>query len=364
VRCATGDEVQAAFNAKGDRPLIVVLTGTIDGANTKAAQIDISGKHDWTIMADGVGQDVAEVGFRVNKGSSNGIFFNLKAGQAKEGPKDVIGIEGDCHHIVVLHCDLAGDMAKGKDYYDGLLDTKRGSHSIAAVLCKFHDHHKACLQGYSDSDKGDRRVTFALCHWDKIGSRCPSVRYGEAHVWGCLLTDVETSGINCRMGAKVCIEATTFDKVHNPVCALDSKEPGYWNIIDSAAMACSWGKPSAKEPLAVDMKSKTDFRPPYAMPAITRGQAAAVVQQGAGLLPPGVVLALPGHGTTTPQPEPEQPAEPVTPPQPSQPEAPTEEEPPKEVDLAEVAVEMDAMETGFTNGLAALGRLRQMLGAG
>jgi hypothetical protein len=27
---------------------------------------------------------------------------------------------------------------------------------------------------------------------DKIGSRCPSVRYDEAHVWGFLLTDIET----------------------------------------------------------------------------------------------------------------------------------------------------------------------------
>jgi pectate lyase len=380
VRCATGDEVQAAFNAKGDRPLIVVLTGTIDGANTKAAQIDISNKHDWTIMADGVGQDVAEVGFRVNKGSSNGIFFNLKAGQAKEGPKDVIGIEGDCHHIVLLHCDLSGDMAKGKDYYDGLFDTKRGSHSIAAVLTKFQNHHKACLNGYSDSDSqnADRKVTFALCHWDNIGSRCPSVRYGEAHVWGCLLTDVETSGVNSRMKAKVCVEATTFDNVHNPVCALDSKEPGFWNIIDSAYLNCSWGKTSAKEPLAVDMKSTTDFRPPYAMPALSRSQAAAMVQQGAGLLPPGVVLPLPGQGAPIPQPEPpveppveEEPAEqvppveePAGPEQPAEPETPEPETPAKAdilatFDALTAAVEKEPDSTNRGNVLSYLKRGRE-----
>jgi pectate lyase len=329
VTCTTGDEIAAALKAKdGDAPLIIFIPGGISGANTAPKQIDLSEVKNVTVMGDGQGEDVTGVGFRVNKGSENILFFNLKIGRIDEGGKDGIGIEGDCSRIVALHCDLYGDMAKSKDHFDGLLDTKRGAERIAAVLCKFHDHHKACLNGMSDSDKGVRKVTFALCHWDNVGSRCPSVRFGEAHVFGCLLTDVETSGINCRMGAKVCIEATTFDKVHNPVCALDSKEPGYWNLIDSAAMDCTWGKPG-KEPLAIDWTSTTDFRPPYDMPALSRAQAAAIVQTFAGLLPPGRSVTLPGQGATVPQPEepapePEQPAE-----EPAEqvPEQPVEEEP-------------------------------------
>jgi pectate lyase len=345
VNCATGDEVQAAINAKGEEPLIINLTGAISGANTKAAQIDISGKRDITLMADGEGQDFSGVGIRINKASSNIILFNLKGGQISEGGKDCIGIEGDCHHIVGLHLDLSGDMSKGKDYYDGLADTKRGSHSIAFVLCKFSNHHKACLNGYSDKDSenADRKLTFALCWWDNCGSRCPSVRYGEAHVWGCLLTDIETSGVNCRMGAQVLIEATTFDKVHNPICALDSAKPGFWNIVDCAAPNCTWGKPSANEPLAVDMKPTCDFRPPYTMPAITRARAAGLVQEAAGLLPPGKVVALPGASD---QPAPEQPQQSVEEPpaaepdpveQPGGPETPAEPEQPAPVETEEPA---------------------------
>jgi pectate lyase len=294
VRCATGDEVQAALEAKGQAPLTIFITGTVTGANSKAPQIDVSGIRDLTIMGDGEGLDATNVGIRINKGSENIILFNLRIGKIEEGPKDAIGIEGDSRHVVLVHCDLYGDMAADKDFYDGLLDTKRGAERIAAVLCKFHDHHKACLNGSSDRDSGNRLITFAYSWFDRIGSRCPSVRFGEAHVAGCLLTDVEGSGVNCRMGAKVLIEGTTFRRVHDPVCALDSREPGLWTLVDSQAIECNWGRVSARERLATDWASTTEFRVPYTLPMLPRAEAEAFVRRHAGLLPPGAVVPLPG----------------------------------------------------------------------
>ncbi|MFH5927324.1 polysaccharide lyase family 1 protein [Roseomonas xinghualingensis] len=294
VRCASGDQVQAALDAKGDAPLTILITSPITGANSKPHQIDVSGIRDLTILGDGEGLDATNVGIRINKNSENIILFNLKIGKVEEGPKDAIGIEGNCRNIVLLHCDLYGDMKADKDYYDGLLDTKRGAERIAAVLCKFHDHHKACLNGASDNDAGNRFLTIAYSWFDNIGSRCPSVRHGEAHVAGCLLTRIEASGVNCRMGARVHIEGTTFIQAHDPVCALDSREPGFWNIVDSQAIDCSWGKASSRERLATDWASTTDFRVPYTMPMLPRAQAAEFVRAHAGLLPPGRVVPLPG----------------------------------------------------------------------
>jgi pectate lyase len=304
VRCATGDAVQAALEAKGNAPLTIFITDTITGANSQAPQIDISGVRDLTIMGDGQHLDATNVGIRINKGSENIILFNLKIGRIEEGQKDAVGIEGDCKNIVLLHCDLYGDTGADKDYYDGLMDTKRGAERIAAVLCKFHDHHKACLNGASDRDEGSRRITFAYSWFDKLGSRCPSVRFGEAHVAGCLLTDVESSGVNCRMGAQVLIEGTTFERVHDPVAALDSREPGFWNLVDSQAIDCSWGKAKARERLATDWRSTTDFRPSYRMPMLPRAQAAAFVRANAGLLPPGKVITMPGTTATREAPPP------------------------------------------------------------
>jgi hypothetical protein len=122
----------------------------------------------------------------------------------------------------------------------------------------------------------------------------------------------------------------------NPVCALDSKEPGFWNLIDSTAMNCSWGKPG-KEPLAIDWTSTMAFRPPYGMPAMSRAQAGAIVQTPAGLLPPRSVVTLLGAMVPQPQPEPqperaakEDPAEPVPP-----------QEEAQEADLAPIVAALD-----------------------
>lgn len=85
----------------------------------------------------------------------------------------------------------------------------------------FHDHSKASLVGHSDSnaaeDTGHLHVTYANNHWNNVGSRAPSVRFGTAHVYNSYYEAIETTGINTRMGAQVLVESTVFNGVKNPL---------------------------------------------------------------------------------------------------------------------------------------------------
>ncbi|MFH5927161.1 hypothetical protein [Roseomonas xinghualingensis] len=348
VTCTSLAEAQAAIDKSDGSPLIVFLAGEITGKD----DLLVKGKKNLTILGDGASSFMNGVGIRLVQ-SENVILFNLRIAKVKAGAKDAIGMETDCARVVALHCDLSGDMDAGKDTYDGCFDGKRGTEKYAIVLSKTHDHHKAWLQGYSDSDtKPDavREFTAALNLVKNVGSRCPSVRFGVAHVWGNVLEDVETSGVNCRQGAQVHIERNTFIRVHNPVVAIDSKQVGAWHLEDNAFEDCSWGKVGKGEASAQDGRSTTDYRAPYEVPGWTREQCAEMVRAYAGILPPGMVVPLPGHGAPDPEPVeqvPEQPQEPE--PQPEQPALPTP-------DLTAMREAADAM-------VEAVVRFRKALGA-
>ena len=76
---------------------------------------------------------------------------------------DCIGIQGTSSNIWIDHCEFYNtdpSQQTNQDLYDGLIDAKNGSAYITISWCYFHDHHKCHLIGSSDTDKGDRKITF------------------------------------------------------------------------------------------------------------------------------------------------------------------------------------------------------------
>ncbi|WP_424136781.1 hypothetical protein [Roseomonas chloroacetimidivorans] len=359
VTCKTAAEVNALLKDKpADEPVIVYLPGAISAGG--ADEIEIKDTTNVTIMGDGASKTMEGFGVKMMR-AKNIILFNLSIGKVNLGPKDAIGMETDCERIVALHCDLYGDMAKSKDYYDGCFDGKRGTEKYAIVLCNTHDHHKAWLQGYSDSDvtpDAKREFTAALNLVKNVGSRCPSVRYGVAHVWGNVFEDVETSVVNARMGAEIAVEKNTFIRCKNPVMGDMSKTVGKWNLIDNLMQDCTWGKDENGQDSdnAQDGKSTTDYYPPYRMPNWTREQCAAFAREFAGLLPPGKAVTMPDASD---QPIPEQPQQPVEE-QPDPVEQPSDPETPAEPEQPETEQPVDAGEL-LDRAVASLQALRPFL---
>ncbi|CEI63098.1 hypothetical protein FVEN_g353 [Fusarium venenatum] len=185
---------------------------------------------DTTIAGVGSNSGLTDSGFRIKK-ANNVIVRNLNMHNPPKG-MDLIDIETSTYiwidHNVFSSEGITGD----KDYFDGLLDAKRGSDFLTFSWNKFVDHWKASLIGHSDDngsqDTGKLHVTYHHNYWSNINSRAPSIRFGTAHIYSSCYEDLPTSGVNSRMGAKVLVEATAFVNVKKPIITnLDSREDGF-----------------------------------------------------------------------------------------------------------------------------------------
>ncbi|RDW74435.1 pectate lyase family protein [Aspergillus mulundensis] len=198
----------AEFTAavEGDDPKIVIVSGPIEKT---ADQVDVGSN------TSIIGKDATAVltGFGLRlKRVENVIIRNLGISKVLADSGDAIGAEYS-NNIWIDHVDVSSDRDHDKDYYDGLLDFKRGSDYITVSNTFIHDHWKASLVGHSnsneDEDKGHLHVTYANNYWFNINSRGPSVRFGTAHIYNNYFLSV-SDGINTRIGAQVLVEGNTW----------------------------------------------------------------------------------------------------------------------------------------------------------
>ncbi|KAL4782191.1 pectate lyase A [Aspergillus varians] len=198
----------AEFTAavEGDEPKVVIVSGPITktakqakvGSNTSIIGADSSA------VLDGFGLVLKKV--------ENVIIRNL-------GVKNVIADNGDAigaeysSNIWVDHVDVSSDQDHDKDYYDGLLDFKRGSDYITVSNSFIHDHWKTSLVGHSnsneDEDSGKLHITYANNFWLNVNSRAPSIRFGTGHLYNNYYENV-SDGINTRIGAQVLVESNVW----------------------------------------------------------------------------------------------------------------------------------------------------------
>lgn len=212
----------AEFTAavEGDEAKVVVVSGAI---SESAKQVDVGSNTsilgaDSSAVLDGFGLRLKEV--------ENVIIRNLGVKKVTAENGDAIGTEYSSN-IWIDHVDVSSDQDHDKDYYDGLLDFKRGSDYITVSNSYIHDHWKASLVGHSnsneDEDKGKLHVTYANNYWQNLNSRGPSFRFGTGHIYNNYYENV-SDGINTRIGAQVLVESNTWVDSKK---ALYSTDEGY-----------------------------------------------------------------------------------------------------------------------------------------
>ncbi|BCM83621.1 hypothetical protein [Methylobacterium indicum] len=321
VHVSTGAELQKAIDGVSatSGPLTIVVDGKITPANSGVDAISIAGRNNISVIGGGSGAEFDGIGIRISGGSSNLIIQNLKIHNVATGPKDAIGIEGPSRNIMIDHNELYSSMAVDKDYYDGLLDIKRGAEYITVSNNYIHDHHKASLVGYADEDTGARFVTYDHNVFENLGSRTPSVRDGHVHIYDNYFKDISASAINLRMGAVGLIENNVFENVRDPIVSLDSTAPGYWDLRGNVMSGVTWSQTGAGEASAQDGRSTASYSVPYAygLDAAAAVKGEALAQAGVGRLDG----AAPATGAPAPVPAPApEPSPAVTPaPTPSEP---------------------------------------------
>lgn len=316
ITVSTGAELQAAIDRVSDTsgPLTIYVDGKITPSNSGVDAISIAGRDNISVIGTGVGAEFDGIGIRISGGSSNLIIQNLKIHNVATGPKDAIGIEGPSRNIMIDHNELYSSLSADKDYYDGLLDIKRGAEYITISNNYIHDHHKTSLVGYADEDAGARYVTYDHNVFENIGSRAPSVRDGYVHVYDNYYKNVSTSAINLRMGAVGLIENNVFENVRNPIVSLDSAAPGYWDLRGNVMTGVTWGSTGSGEASAQDGRSTASYSVPYAYHSDAAAEVKGEVLATAGVgrlgtgSAPVVVSPAPSEPAPEPTPEPTPPA--------------------------------------------------------
>ncbi|KAK1574728.1 pectate lyase [Colletotrichum navitas] len=222
---STLDQFTAAVASED--PAVIVVQGAITGA----AKARVASNK--TVIGL-PGSSLTGVGLYVNE-AENVILRNLKIAKVLFDNGDAIGIQASSR-VWVDHCDLSSDRDNGKDFYDGLLDITHGSTAVTVSNTYLHDHCKTSLVGHSDSnaamDTGKLFVTYANNYWKNVGSRAPSVRFGNVHIFNNYEEHIDSSGVNTRMGAQVLVESSVFSLVKRAITSRDSDETGYATCFD------------------------------------------------------------------------------------------------------------------------------------
>jgi pectate lyase len=239
--------IQAAIDAyAGSGGLTIRYTGKFNFAtisdpcaqwNLAGQIVEIKRKNDITLVgADG---SAANFGIHIASSSSNIIVRNMTFGLLPGGDAaDAISVEGMSGgvpaNIWIDHNELFSSMATcagaGDSSFDGLIDMKKGADNVTISYNYLHDHHKASLNGFSDSDTLPHHVTYHHNIFENVGSRTPLQRGGHSHMLNNYFDKVDTSGINVRMDGHSLIEGNYFQSVKNPVTSRDSSAIGYWEL--------------------------------------------------------------------------------------------------------------------------------------
>jgi pectate lyase len=285
VTVSTGTALQAAIDSatKAAGPVTVRIEGVITPANSGGSAITIDGRSNISIIGTGDGAEFDGIGIQIKGGSSNLIIRNLEIHHVATGTKDAISIEGPSRNIWIDSNELYSTMDASKDFYDGLVDIKRGAEYITISSNYFHDHHKASLVGYADTDIGSRFITYNHNRFENVGSRTPSVRDGYVHIYENYYSGIETSGINLRMGAVGLIENNVFANSDNPIISKDSSELGFWDLRGNIFQNIQWSDVDDGEAIARNNDADTaTYNVPYTYAKVGAAQVANFVLANAG----------------------------------------------------------------------------------
>lgn len=305
VNVATLADMEAKIKAySGSGGLVLNYTGKFDFASIKdvcaqwkkpAQTLEIKNKSDITIR--GSADSSANFGIRIVGDASNVIVQNMTIGLLQGGEDaDSISIEGTSsgkpskiwvdHNTIfasIKSCPGAGDAS-----FDGGIDMKKGANHITVSYNYVYNYQKVALNGFSDKDtlNAGSLTTYHNNRFENVKSRLPLLRYGKAHLFNNYFGNVDTSGINVRMGAMALVEANYFENVRNPVTSRDSSKLGYWDLRNNfVGSGITWGAPdSGTYANATDWKTSKAYGPTgytYSAAAAAGVKAKAIATAGA-----------------------------------------------------------------------------------
>jgi pectate lyase len=304
VNVATMAAMQAAIDAyDGTSGLVLNYTGVFNFGtipdpctqHSKAAQIaEIKKKNNITIL--GANGSSANFGLHIAGPSSNVIVRNMTFGLLPGGDAaDSISIEGMSsgvpsniwidHNTIfasLTECAGAGDAS-----FDGGIDMKKGANHITISYNYIHDYQKVALNGFSDKDtiNANARTTYHHNRFENVRSRLPLQRFGLTHVYNNYFHNVDTSGINVRMGGLSLIESNVFETVKNPVTSRDSSAIGFWDLRNNLATGITWDAGSTGTVNATNFQTTKAFGSTgysYTLTPVASVKANVLATAGAG----------------------------------------------------------------------------------
>lgn len=216
---------------------------------------------------------------------------------ARRGEEDVILSDPDCisiqadsaassleqkklqesRNIWIDHCEFFNEdpsVMDSKDRYDGLLDAKNNVFNVTISWNYFHDHHKGCLIGNSDSDEFDHKFTFHHNRFDNVMARQPLIRFGLAHHFNNYHHDGGGNGVDVRIDSDMLIEKNHFSILSKAVFGSDGGKARFVDNITEGN--------SSKKTTIADLDPGT-FVPPYAYKADNVDQVKSLVGSYAGV---------------------------------------------------------------------------------
>lgn len=185
--------------AESSTPYVILVSGTISNGSS-GGQVNV--KSNKSIVGIGSTAFLQGVGIQINN-SNNVILQNLKitlVGTSTPGSVnggDAVVINGTSKNVWIDHCELYSEdptVQTNIDKYDGLLDIRDQTGFITVSWSYFHDHHKGCLVGASDTDlNDDRKITYHHNYFEKIVKRMPMYRGSVGHFFNNYINGVPTT---------------------------------------------------------------------------------------------------------------------------------------------------------------------------
>ncbi|APE03558.1 pectin methylesterase [Alteromonas mediterranea] len=277
VTVDNGADLQAALDsaANSNTPVTVYVDGTITDANNggTGAPIEIKDMNDVSIIGVANRGEFDGIGILIRR-ANNVIIQNLKIHHVLTDGKDAISIEGDndgstTSNIWIDHNELYSTLSVDKDFYDGLVDSKRGAKNITISYNYLHDHWKASLHGHTendvDSNNTERLITFHHNRFENIESRLPLFRYGHGHLYNNYYNQISSTAINSRIGAELQVENNVFENTQNPIVSFYSDVIGYWNTSGNLfGEGVTWTTPADGDVVAgPDATPTSSYEVPY-----------------------------------------------------------------------------------------------------
>lgn len=191
----------------GSTPRTIYVEGRID----LPTRLRINGSNK-SILGVGDNAEIRENGITVVN-ATNIIIRNLAIRFIVDN--DGITVQNSTR-IWIDHNEFESEFSEeiGPDYYDGQLDTIRGSDWITYSWNYFHDHWKSNLIGnndqFRDIDFGKLHITYHHNYWRNCGTRGPSGRFGTTHIYNNLYQDYRYQAIQSRSDNQMLVEANAF----------------------------------------------------------------------------------------------------------------------------------------------------------